>query len=408
MIHQYILRHARRLINKYTLKDKSLLTFIPHYGCEIDGSNLINYKSDSALTFFHYIAKKYGKKYKYQIAASEKQKADLENKISSLYPDLDINIIYHPVLCHKRFSICKAISKSFYVFTSQAIEFDYLSNKNQEIYFLGYYAGNFKNDMINQYQSNIKWYNRVYTKFFSPSLLFSQINSNVYNVPLSKFYITGLVRNDNLYEIYHCPQLDNWINLSVDYEVKNIFLYTPTHRDYEMSSNVKRGIMGFDLNRNEIESYLRSHNAVIIVKLHSRQNLETLKEDLPSGILLHKSSDEYGLNELLQKANYLISDYTSTYFDFLLLDRPVLFNFYDFDKYQESRGFSFDPLDPIIAGDIFIDQKSFIEKMSLVIKEDKYREKRHFVRNLLFKYQDNCAAERVYNYVFNDKKITKK
>lgn len=402
MMKHLLLRLARSLISKYSSKDKSLLTFIPHYGCEIDGSDLFNYKSDSALTFFHYIAKKYGKKYKYQIAVGESQKEKLIKKVCNSYPELDIRIISHPVLCHKRFSICRILSKSFYIFTSQAIEFDYLSSKYQEIYFLGYYAGNFKNDIINQYQSNLKWYRRAYTGFFSPSLLFSQINSIVYNVPLSKFHITGLVRNDNLLKSYDCTELDRWIESSVDYDIKNVFLYTPTHRDYEESSSAKRGILGFDLNKDEIESYLKSHNAVIIVKIHSRQNIDALKEDLPNGILIHKSSNVYGLNELLQKADYLISDYTSTYFDFLLLDRPVLFNFYDFDKYQKFRGFSFDPIDSIIAGEIFFDQKTMIEKMSIVMKEDNYREKRHFVRDLIFKYRDNQAAERVYNHVFDD------
>lgn len=399
---QYVLRLIRRALNISFSKDKDLLTFIPHAGCEIDGSNFINYKSDSALTFFHYIAIKYGKKYKYQIAAGDDKKNELQDKVSRYYPELKVRIISHPALSHSRFSPSIALSKSYYIFSSQAIPFDYISNKRQEVYFLGYYALNLKNDINDQYIANHKWYNRAYTCFFSPSLLFSQINSLVYNVPISKFYIAGLARNDNINKFCECPKLNNWIITSVEYDVKKIFLYTPTHRDYEESvSVVRRGIMGFEFNKDEIELFLKDINAVIIVKIHSRQNVEALRRDLPNGVLLHESSEDYGLNELLQKADFLISDYTSAYYDYLLLDRPVLFNFYDFDMYRNTRGFSFDPIEPIFAGEVFVDQKSMIEKMSLVLNEDNYKEKRHFVRDLIFKYKDMRASERVYNHVFN-------
>lgn len=43
-------------------------------------------------------------------------------------------------------------------------------------------------------------------------------------------------------------------------------------------------------------------------------------------------------------SDVLITDYTSAYFDFLLLDKPVVFNFYDFEEYSETRGFSFTPI----------------------------------------------------------------
>ena len=408
---EYIKRKIFQLIlhwiNFTANRDSSLLTFIPHVGCELDGYSFLNYKSDSALSMFHYIVEKYGTRYRYQIAAGECEKVELQIKAKELYPNLDIQIFPHPQLCSHGFAPYVALSRSKYIFTSQAIPMIHL-NSEQEVYYLGYYSGNFKNDFIKQYQVVGDKYNRTYKLFFSTSLLFSQINSIVYNTPLSKFVITGLVRNDNLLEPYDCPKLDEWIKQSVDYEVKKVFLYTPTHRDYEKGSNDKRGILGFTMDREEMESFLVRNNIVIIIKLHSHQNLDALNDEVPKGILLHKSSSQYGLNELLQRSDYLITDYTSAYFDYLLLDRPVLFNFYDYDIYSETRGFSFDPISPILAGEKFSDQKTMIEKMQLVMRKDTYKEQRHFVRDLLFKYKDHNAAQRVYNYVFDDKKTADK
>lgn len=404
-VKKYIRRFINRTINLSTKKEINLLTFIPHGGCEKDGLNFMNYKSDSALTFFHYIVHEHGNKYKYQIASGENEKDYLQRKVKELYPNLDIVMISHPLIRGSNFNLCKSLSKSHYIFTSQALPLDYFVSKHN-IYFLGYYAGNFKNDLIEKYEVVAEWYNRTYSGFFSPSLLFSQINSLVYDVPISKFHITGLIRNDNLFDPYDCPELDRWISSSVDYEVKKVFLYTPTHRDYEEKSTVKRSILGFDINSDELECFLKEKKIVIIVKIHSHQNIEALSKELPKGILLHQASQTYGLNELLQRSAYLITDYTSTYFDYLLIDKPVLFNFYDFEIYEKNRGFSFDPILPILAGEQFIDQRSMIEKIQSIMREDRFKEKRSFVRDMLFKYKDNKSAERVYNYIFNAKETS--
>lgn len=403
----YFGRTLRKAINFFTRKDDTLLTFIPHGGCEIDGYSFINYKSDSALTMFRYIAGKYGARYRYQIAVGTSQLSDLLKYAKIAFSDLDINIIVHPALNKKRFSSCKSLSRSKYIFTSEAIPFDYISKK-QFVYYLGYYSGNFKSDFNAPHQYSNLWYNKTYAGFFSTSSSFSQINALVYNVPLSKFIITGLVRNDNLLLPYHCPKLDDWINSNVEYEVNKVFLYTPTHRDYEQKESTKRSLLGFDIQKQTLEKYLSENNAVIIIKVHSHQNIEVLEKEIPKGILLHHASYDYGLNELLQRADYLITDYTSTYFDYLLLDRPVLFNFYDYDIYEATRGFTYDPLDAILAGEKFSDLESMLNKMSEVIKEDKFKEKRKFVRDLLFKYKDTKAAERVYNYVFDAQKTANK
>lgn len=392
------------LVNFFTKTNDSLITIIPHGGCEIDGYNFINYKSDSALTFLHYLLEKYGDKFEYQVCTGNNERSFLQKEVARLYPKMKIRMIQHPLIKNDNSSepFYKSVARSKYIFTSQALPLNY-TTKKQRFFYLGYYACNLKNDFIDMYLNSKSKYNHTYTKFFTPSLLFSQLNSIVYSSPLKKFEITGLTRNDNLLSKYECHQLDKLIDESVDYPVKNVFLYTPTHRDYEWNGGEIRYIMGFPLDNNLIEKFLEQNNAVIIIKLHSHQNADVISKDIPKGILLHKSSHYFGLTELFQKANFLISDYTSAYYDYLVLDRPVLFNFYDYEKYQTTRGFSFDPITSLWAGEKFVNQESMIGKMKKVMKEDTYKSQRKFVRDLIFKYIDTKACERVYNRVFNDK-----
>ena len=153
-----------------------------------------------------------------------------------------------------------------------------------------------------------------------------------------------------------------------------------------------------------MESFLRESGIQIICKLHSHQNEAVISRDMPDGMMIHKSTNLYGLCELMQRADVLITDYTSTYFDYLLLDRPVLFNFYDYQIYQETRGFSYDPLEPILAGDVFTDEMSFYETCDKLLKgEDNHVEKRRWVRDLQHKYTDANASDRIYNYLVEQK-----
>lgn len=401
IIKRHLGRIIRNTICHLSKKDDKLLTFIPHRGCEVDGYNFLNYKSDSALTFFNYIVKKKGDSFKYQICTGENEKEYLQKIALEQYPNLKIKMISHPLISTKSLKTCYELSKSSYIFTSQAITIDY-KTKKQNYFYLGYYSGNFKNDIIEAYLNKKNIYNKLYKTYFSTSYLFSQTNSIVYSSPITKFYITGLIRNDNLIEKYNCNQLDRWISQNIDYDVKKIFLYTPTHRDYEQGMQKERDLFGFASCKNEIEQFLRENHIIIIIKIHSHQNINTLSKICPVGVLLHQSNPYFGLTELMQKSDYLITDYSSAYFDYLLLDKPVLFNFYDFEKYKETRGFSFDPLNAIIAGEIFTDQNSMFKKMKSVLVEDSYKEKRHFVRDLIFKYKDNKCAERCYKYIFKE------
>lgn len=398
-----------RGVNACIPKQKNTLAFIPHGGCYSDGNSLFNYKSDNALSFLHFLITKYKDKYEYRLAVDCREIEDMQRRLDREYPRIKIRcfVFFAPETSKIRrfrnlFAALNALCRCKYVFTSQALPVPY-STKRQKFIYLGYYACNFKNDYLPMYLKNAKNYNRTYDIMAAPSLLFGQINSHIYNIPLHKFVTLGMSRNDELLKIEKNEHLEKRIAEAAGYPVKHVFLYTPTHRDYEEGCSATRSILGFDVDPAVFGNFLRTNEAIIICKIHSKQNPDVLSAALPEGVVLHRPNEKYGLCELMQRADCLITDYTSTYFDFLLLDRPVLFNFYDFATYEKTRGFSFDPLDSIIAGEIFTDETSFYRALGTVRSgNDPHREKRRFVRDLVHKYQDTEASQRIYSYLFHD------
>ena len=211
-----------------------------------------------------------------------------------------------------------------------------------------------------------------------------------------------MCRNDNVLNGDKCDWLRNEILKKVRYKVNKIILYTPTHRDYESAlKSGNRSVLGFDYNADDIQQFLNVNGIVFICKLHPKQNALIVEKDLPEGLLLHKPDERYGLTELMQVSDALVTDYTSAYFDYLLLDKPVIFNFYDLELYKKERGVPFEPMSAIAAGEI-VENVEEMKKALLDLDNNAInnKQKRAFVRDLFFTMQDTKSCERVYKFIF--------
>ncbi|EMA39757.1 CDP-glycerol glycerophosphotransferase family protein [Halococcus hamelinensis] len=88
-----------------------------------------------------------------------------------------------------------------------------------------------------------------------------------------------------------------------------------------------------------LDELLERHDAYLLVKPHPNEPLEpgTLAGDRIRGL-----PERVDSHALLPLADALLTDYSSVFFDYLLLDRPVLFYAPDLDRYRAERGFYFD------------------------------------------------------------------
>lgn len=412
----FLYQKAKKIVYKilnYIIKiDKQLLVFIPHGGCMLDKYNSKNYKSDNSLSLFNYIINKDKDKYKYRIAVDYNEYSEQQILIKNLYPDLDVDCFPLFNIPNDRKSyfkwefniIFKIFSKAHYIISSESRPLP-IKKKQQKYIILGYYIP-FKNDYNISYINHSRVnYKKICDFYITTSLLSSQIISHTYDIPLYKFKVLGFSRNDNLLLNFDNKLLESYIKSLVNYKINKIILYTPTHRDYERIEEQKesRSLIGFKFHKDSLQSFLEKNGIIIICKLHSAQNTAAIRKSMPKGVISFESNNSYGLCELMQYSDALLTDYTSAYFDYLLLDKPVIFNFYDFDKYKDYRGFSFDPIDSILAGDIIKDEISLYQALENIINNnDKWRDKRLFVKELVHKYLDKNSSDRIYSFLFKE------
>lgn len=137
---------------------------------------------------------------------------------------------------------------------------------------------------------------------------------------------------------------------------------------------------------------------LLLVKLHPWMQGRLRSTDMPGLVFVAPESDLY---PLLPLADFLITDYSSIYFDFLLLDRPVLFFAYDLDRYlaeERSMYFEYDEMTP---GQKVATTSELVDAIRrLVGGADDWRNERARVRALVFQNEDGHAADRLLDELF--------
>ncbi|WP_019528816.1 CDP-glycerol glycerophosphotransferase family protein [Dasania marina] len=152
--------------------------------------------------------------------------------------------------------------------------------------------------------------------------------------------VTGIPRNDWL----TCPAEQLPQDLAADQSKlkallngKKLVLYAPTFRDYD------RKACGFNSeSMAQLTTTLSQHNAVLGIRAHPRDQ-GLFSPFIDNANVLDLDYRHYPeLNTVMRNTDILITDYSSLWVDFLLLDKPIVGYAFDIEQYQGSRGLLYD------------------------------------------------------------------
>ena len=406
-----------KIINHCVPVDSRSLYFIPHPNCRTDKYDIINYSSDNVLVLLNYLLKKDSAEY-YKIYVEiydSSRISEYQEYIYGINPNIRctflcacvgrffFNKISFKDMLYAFFCFCRA-SKCF----TATFYYDFsFKKRSQQIICLGYYH-TFKDDYHMGDHSYDKFRNTTCNSFdysIATSCLSARIISIDCGISYDKFKVLGFPRNDLLISKNNCNVIKREISKFAGYDVTKYIVYTPTFRDYEtVTEGNLRSILGYvDCDLLKLSKILLKFNAALILKLHPLQNKTVLKKDLPKGILVFEQTYKYGLYDLLSFSDGMITDYTSTYFDFLLVNKPVIFNFYDIEEYRRVRGFSFEPIEFFCAGDIVYNYNELIDAvMGLLAGKDIHAEHRRHISLLMNQFQDDNSTKRICDIFLNE------
>ena len=384
---------------------KGKCLFVPHPGfTKLDKASIINYKADNCLIFVRYLLEhELCLDKELVIVSTTQERAHKEQEwCREHYPKANIRIIHSEVSR----PVKKEWASAEYIIRSED-SFPMRKKKGQKYICISYYPISLKNDCYGEQTAHLGYRAKLTSDvdmLVSSSLINSQMDSAAFEIPFYKFKPIGKVRSDVMQQKEDVNHVREYLqSLCEDYKFKKVILYTPTHRDYENASfDIKRSILGFDVDKKTFEKFLSDNQLLIVCKLHPHQNDAIVDTDLPKGVIRFMGHDEFGLIELMKASDMLMTDYTSTYVDYLLLDKPVLFNFYDIELYEKSRGLAFYPFERICAGEIFKDEKSFYKAVSEALSApNKYADMRKEMVEYLNTYHTDVCRN-TYKAIFDE------
>lgn len=161
-----------------------------------------------------------------------------------------------------------------------------------------------------------------------------------------------------------------------------------------------------DYDDGRLHEVLAKYNAALIYKLHPIEQTAFKGRKFDLNDRCFELTDEMlfdadlRYDEILNAFDAMISDYSSIVYDFLLLDRPIIYLIPDYEEYTSERGFVFRNIDDFMPGEkafSFTDLLRSIENSFL--HPEQFEKERQAVLRYRFDYRDDQSARRCYETI---------
>lgn len=223
-----------------------------------------------------------------------------------------------------------------------------------------------------------------YNYVLATSSYWQNAYSQAFSVPQSHVLPIGLPRTDELFNTHWLENRKN--ELYQKYPIlkdKHIILYAPTFR-----GNIYKGFSAIPFNALKIINEL-PENYILLYKFHPLMGNYQLSEH--ERILNMNHEDTHALFSI---SDYLISDYSSIVFDYMILQKKLLFFVPDLEEYSQSLGMFVDLKD--LKCPICQNEKQILKTIQNELYDDNCMKE---LKNLFFHNQDGKSTERVVTFL---------
>ena len=211
----------------------------------------------------------------------------------------------------------------------------------------------------------------------------------------------GYPRNSLFYEKENLKTCRNrlieYLKTHYDVEIDDsvrFICYMPTFRDH-----VNDVFSFFAEANSDLLNLLEQNNAVILEKSHYVTESRSDGRDNKAN-RVYKINADFIAQELLGASDILITDYSSCFFDYLLLDRPIIHFLYDYNYYEnDDRGLYYNKED-VVCGDVAENMEQLIwalrENLQHPEKDKALREKR---KRFYMEFESSQACQQIYQFI---------
>lgn len=203
----------------------------------------------------------------------------------------------------------------------------------------------------------------------------ANIYESAFRRPKEQILCLGQPRNDVFFKLRD----KQW------FQGKKIILYAPTHRKEGKETMALSELFQLD----KWNAFCENYDYYFVVKKHfyhkgEQEHLEQYAR------ILDVTGQNIDTQLLLMETDILITDYSSIYIDYMLLNRPILFYAYDYEAYlKEDRQMYFE-YESVAPGAISTTDSQLLEELEhYIVNRNYHMEKRKEILNMFY-----CEAGR--------------
>lgn len=246
-------------------------------------------------------------------------------------------------------------------------------------------------EMYKTYDIDVARYNYM----ISPNTFCTKIFQSAFAIDRNRLIETGYPRNDILSNASRedAVAIKQMLNIPLD---KKVLLYAPTWRDNQYVTKGYTFQLEADFHK---WKDVLGDEYVLLFKPHYLIINEYKKDTSLEGFL-YSIDASVDISSLYIIADALITDYSSVFFDYAILNRPIYFYMYDIESYKEElRGFYID-IYKDLPGTIYEKEEMMLDDISNhVYNYEKLKEFNAYFNN----HEDGNASKRVIDIVFGGK-----
>lgn len=253
-----------------------------------------------------------------------------------------------------------------------------------------YRSGMSYEEMCRTYDVDVEKYNYM----ISPNSFCTEVFQSAFGINRERLIETGYPRNDFITNATaeEVLELKKKYNVPLD---KKVLLYAPTWRD---NSYVASGYT-FELKADFMKwKEVLGEEYVVLFKPHYLIINKQASDPKLEGFLIPVQA-EAEINELYVMSDCMITDYSSVFYDYAVLNRPIYFFMYDLEDYRdELRGFYLD-IYTELPGKIYEDEDLILQD----VKHENYDYSILEKFNKRFNHaQTKDCAQKVIDIVFKE------
>ncbi len=235
--------------------------------------------------------------------------------------------------------------------------------------------------------------------YVSPSTEVRYVLKSAFLIRDKCFVNTGLPRNLIFYSNDLMTYCKERLLSLINRRKAIIISYLPTFRDYHV-----KPFAFSDIQDKDFWDWIEQNDLFIVQKAHFADNGK-LKSNNQRII----NVDDISAQELMAASDMLITDYSSCFFDYLLLDRPIIHYLYDYEYYKnKDRGLYYNKKDVVCGA-----APETIPELIKAIKENienpnLYHDLRMERKQKFMTYESTDSCEIIVQRIFEEMERRKK